>query len=236
MTRKGEFSSAEEVLRHFLVSSAYQTRVAQDKLRLALISTFSNLTLSSFSNFTLCTACALHAHKYSIILEQCRKLMFAHQFNNEPLRILLASLSCGVSQTDQFVSSTLQKYLLRELRMCMDSAKGKSLVWNTSLRRYGPAPSDKSADGDGDDDVADEDRAVTSSAVGYGEKKEELNDRFAAVSKPTKDNPVIVTIYAQACNTVRSYQSALCEFASIFPAHQPVINPIHTPSLPAGRF
>ena len=36
-------------------------------------------------------------------MEQCRKLVSAHKFNNEPLRIMLAA-------TDEFIAATFQKH------------------------------------------------------------------------------------------------------------------------------
>jgi general transcription factor 3C polypeptide 3 (transcription factor C subunit 4) len=140
--------------------------------------------------------------------------MFAHQFNNEPLRILLASLASGLNQTDQLVSSTLQKYLLRELRMMLAAAKGKQLMWNNACRRYAPAQSDKlvDAEAEGEDDVdGDADEEERGAAESAQKGAASVNDRFAVVNRPTKENPVIVTIYAQACTVVRSYQSALCK-------------------------
>jgi len=59
----------------------------------------------------------VHAEQHDIIIEQCRKLIMHHQFNNESLRILLASLVSGLRNTDAFITSTLQKHLFREMKL-----------------------------------------------------------------------------------------------------------------------
>jgi general transcription factor 3C polypeptide 3 (transcription factor C subunit 4) len=38
LTQKGQFEAADEILRHIIVSNAYQARERQDSIRLALIS------------------------------------------------------------------------------------------------------------------------------------------------------------------------------------------------------
>ena len=87
-------------------------------------------------------------------------------------------------------------------------------MWNSALRRYGPSASDKAVgqeceeEGEREEEEGDAEGSV---APQQNAQKEDIGERFAIVNKPTKDNPVIVTVYAQACTTVRSYQSALCE-------------------------
>ncbi|EAU87482.2 hypothetical protein CC1G_02241 [Coprinopsis cinerea okayama7 len=95
LTKRDQFDLADEILRHILVSNAYQAQERQDAIRIALIT------------------CALHAHSHPTIVDQCRKLITRYQFNNEPLRLLLASLSSGLRPTDAFITSTLQKHLFR---------------------------------------------------------------------------------------------------------------------------
>ena len=76
--------------------------------------------------------------------------MNTHQFNNEPFRILLASLASGYQATDGFLASTLSKHLLRELKASDTALKNpESLRWNPVLKRYG---TNAKAD---DDDEAD---------------------------------------------------------------------------------
>ena len=84
-------------------------------------------------------------------MEQSRKLINAYQFNNEPLRILLASLGNGLRATDAFLASTLSKHLLREIKLADAALKKPDAVrWNTTLRRYGLGTNK------GDDDDVDE--------------------------------------------------------------------------------
>ncbi|EPS96052.1 hypothetical protein FOMPIDRAFT_1151328 [Fomitopsis schrenkii] len=178
LTRRGQYNLAQEVLRHILYSSAYQGRLAQDSIRLALIT------------------CAIHVGQFPTAVEQSRKLVNAYQFNNEPLRILLASLGNGLRATDAFLASTLSKHLLREIRLA-DAAlkKPDAIRWNTTLRRYGLGTSK----GGDVDDVDEEDEAPREGSVASSEK----------ARLPTKANPVNVAVYGQICLAAKSYQSAL---------------------------
>ncbi|TDL19819.1 TPR-like protein [Rickenella mellea] len=183
LTRLDQYDMAEEVLRHVLVSFVYQSRVSQDKLRLALITI------------------GIHQQKPTIVMEHSRKLISAYQFNNEPFRILLASLASGLPSTDLFITSTFQKQLFREMKLTDAAVKGKNIQWMAGSRRYAPVSGGK--DKDVDEDVE----------AGGGEDEEQMREdvmeKFAKPEKPTKDNPVTVTIYGQTCNAVKSYQSAL---------------------------
>ncbi|KAH9921621.1 TPR-like protein [Fomitopsis serialis] len=178
LTRRGQYNLAQEVLRHILYSSAYQSRLAQDSIRLALMT------------------CAIHVGQFPTAVEQSRKLINAYQFNNEPLRILVASLGSGLRATDAFLASTLSKHLLREIKLA-DAAlrKPDAVRWNSTLRRYGLGSS-KSGDGD---DVDEEDDAPREGSTVSEEK----------ASLPTKGNPVNVAVYGQICLAAKSYQSAL---------------------------
>ena len=147
-----------------------------------------------------CVACSIHARKFGFVVEQARKLVNAHQFNNEPLRILIASLGSGLQATDAFLVSTLSKHLLRELKVSDVAVKNRdALRWNATLRRYGPAGASSRAE--------EPDEALEDHVDGA---KDETNGAGALV--PTKDNPVNVALYGQLCLASRSYQSALCEW------------------------
>ncbi|CCM04149.1 uncharacterized protein FIBRA_06311 [Fibroporia radiculosa] len=185
LTKRGQYDSAHEILRHITYSSAYQTRVAQDTIRLALIT------------------CAIQGEQFSVVVEQSRKLVLAYQFNNEPLRVLLMSLSNGHRATDAFLVSTLAKHLLRELKLADTALKNpEALRWNSVLRRYGLGSSgSKGAD---DDDTDDEEDALKE-----GTPTGETSDGREKTKLPTKGNPVSIAIYGQICLAARSYQSAL---------------------------
>ncbi|KAI1783533.1 TPR-like protein [Ganoderma leucocontextum] len=178
LTRRGQYDLGDEVLRHLLFSNAFQPRSSQDSIRLGIIT------------------CAIHADQFQTVVEQARKLINAHQFNNEPIRVLISSLGSGLRATDAFLVSTLSKHLLRETRLA-DAAVNNpdALRFNTAQRRYG-LPGSVKAD---PDEAADEDEDVESSAVAELEKSK----------LPTKPNPLNVAVYGQILLAARSYQSAL---------------------------
>ena len=184
------------MLRHLLFSNAFQTRSSQDSIRLGIISELLHTIVSSRTEGELCVACAIHADQFQTVVEQARKLINGHQFNNEPIRVLMSSLGSGLRATDAFLVSTLSKHLLRETRLA-DAAVNNpdALRFNTAQRRYGlPGP----AKADPDDVPEDED--VESAAVAELEKSK----------LPTKPNPLNVAVYGQILLAARSYQSALC--------------------------
>ncbi|KAM5536661.1 hypothetical protein V8D89_009756 [Ganoderma adspersum] len=178
LTRRGQYDMGDEVLRHLLFSNAFQTRSSQDSIRLGIIT------------------CAIHADQFQTVVEQARKLINGHQFNNEPIRVLISSLGSGLRATDAFLASTLSKHLLRETRLA-DAAVNNpdALRFNTAQRRYG-LPGSAKAD---PDDAPDDDEDVESLAVAELEKSK----------LPTKPNPLNVAVYGQILLAARSYQSAL---------------------------
>ncbi len=137
-------------------------------------------------------------------MEQCRKLINTHQFNNEPYRILLASLGNGPHATDAFLASTLSKHLLRELRSGDAALKNPgALKWNGTTKRFGLSGSGLKVE---DDD--EEEPPAPSASGGSGLTAAEQP------KLPTKENPIGVAVYGQICLAAKSYQSALCEFFS----------------------
>ncbi|KAJ3881396.1 hypothetical protein F5051DRAFT_397138 [Lentinula edodes] len=205
LTKRNQYELADEVLRHMLLSNAYMTSEFQVSLRLAIIS------------------CAIETRHYPVVVEQCRKLISSNQFNNELYRLLLASLSSGLRPTDSFITSTLQKFFFREMKLSDVAVKDPELLkWNVALKRWAPInPStlssggrkdrdkdrdkDKDNDKDGADDLGEED-----SDVGGGGTAE--NDTVSSNDRPilpTKDNPLTVAIYGQMCIAAKSYQSAI---------------------------
>ena len=130
-------------------------------------------------------------------VEQSRKLINAHQYNNEPLRILLATLSSGLRNTDAFLASTLTKHLLREVRSNDAALKNPdALKWNPVLKRYG-------AGGKVDEEEEDVGAEPNVNVPDAGESQPRPR-------LPTKENPVGVALYGQICLAAKSYQSALC--------------------------
>ncbi|EKM52010.1 uncharacterized protein PHACADRAFT_150922 [Phanerochaete carnosa HHB-10118-sp] len=195
LTRRGQYDDAQEILRHILYSNAFQERVHLDTIRCALIT------------------CSIAAARYDTVVEQARKLVNAHQFNNEPLRILLASLASGYHATDSFLASTLSKHMLRELRSYDSALKNPdALRWNPILKRYGVGTK---AEEEEDADVLEgASRDESESAGGSGAPK-----------LPSKESPIGVTIYGQICLAAKSYQSAIFYLLHAYDycPHDPVI-------------
>ena len=199
LAQRGQSALADEILRHILISNGYSSGEWQNTIRIAIcgkhFGTFHKL------KFNPSPAIAIQTHNYAVVLEQCRKLMTVHQFNNEPLRLLLSFLSSGLRPTDAFITSTLQKHLFREIKLTDAAVNNpETLKWNAVTRRWGPVVPGRigdaaEVDGDGEDD----DLGSRSS-----EERPDL---------PTKSNPVIIALYGQICIAARSYQSALCKFS-----------------------
>ncbi|KAL9710688.1 transcription factor TFIIIC subunit tfc4 [Leucoagaricus gongylophorus] len=188
LTRHGQSDLANEVLSHILLSNAYQTRARQDVIRLSLITV------------------AIATRDYRAAVDHSRKLITAHQFNNEPLRILLASLSSGFVPTDSFITSTLQKHLFREMKLSDTAVKHPEMLkWNPLNRRYAPTGSKAAEQGQEEEDNDNVSRDVGTSSTGA--PASEAKPGIPPI--PTAFNPVIITIYGQICIAAKSYQSAI---------------------------
>ena len=187
-----------------LFSNAYQNQRAQDTLRLALIGTYTIPPRHAAWSLTPRIACAIRARDYKAVVEHGRKLIFIYQFNNEPIRILLASLASGHRQLDAFVASAFQKAMLREVRFSdLAVSHPEQVKWNSSKRRFfnsaGASKSEYDDEGEGE-----------------GEDSADLNQmQLDAPSLPKKQNPLLITMYGQSCT---SYQSAICTFRGGFPS------------------
>lgn len=185
-----------------LYCSGFQKRSSLDTIRCSLISECQPRTLNQNLTNPVSKACAIHAGRYDVVVEQSRKLVNGHQFNNEPIRILLGSLGNGLHATDAFVASTLTKHMLREIRSVDTALKSpESLRWNPTLRRYGIGTT-SGENNDGDEGDADKDEAQATTAAGQSTEQPKL---------PSKSNPIIVALYGQLCLALKSYQSALCK-------------------------
>jgi len=180
LAQRGQHELADEILRHIQCSNAYQTRAAQDTLRLAIMT------------------CAIHSRRHQVVVEQARKLINVHQFNNEPVRILLACLASGLHQTDAFIASPFQKHMLREVKFAdLAINHREQLRWNPHKRRFGVSGGSKTAEDD-DDDAGEEHAG-----------DEESQQVMDLPKPPTKPNPNILALYGQFCITAKSYQSAI---------------------------
>ncbi|RDB18196.1 Transcription factor tau subunit sfc4 [Hypsizygus marmoreus] len=184
LTTRGQYEVADEILRHILVSNAYQARERQDTIRLALI------------------ACAIAEQRPTVVVEHARKLITVHQFNNELQRILIAVLSSGLRPTDAFITSTLQKHLFREMKLADTAVKNPEVLrWNPLNKRYAPTATVKAGDaGEPGDEDADDVEPGTPASPEKDTPRTEI---------PTKNNPIIVAIYGQICIAAKSYQSAI---------------------------
>ena len=125
--------------------------------------------------------------------------MFMHQFNNEPFRLFLVALASGLPQTDEFVDTRLQKFILREMRIS-EAAVKDNVAWVQNSRRYALPRSTKPTE-DNDEDDDDEADSVENTLAKV---------RQEGTMKPSKDNPVVVAIHGLSCLACKSYQSAIC--------------------------
>jgi general transcription factor 3C polypeptide 3 (transcription factor C subunit 4) len=80
------------------------------------------------------------------------------------------------------------------------------LRWNPLNKRYAPVTPSKAGEADDADEVEDE---VTEGPVG---------EKVELPPTPTKNNPIVVTVYGQICIAAKSYQSAICAFLACFHA------------------
>ncbi|KAG0701633.1 hypothetical protein DFH29DRAFT_806009 [Suillus ampliporus] len=195
LTKRGGYDQAEEVLRHVLLSNAYRDPNLQNTIRIAIIT------------------CAIFAGRFSVAVEQCRKIINTHQFNNEAFRLLLVSLASGHRPTDSFVSSTLQKHALRELRLHDAAVKTPELLkWNVVGRKYNLSSSGKEEPSKANEveEEGDEEAEIPGPTEIPGPAESNATEK-TAVRMPTKNNPIIVTLYGQMSLAAKSYQSAICK-------------------------
>ncbi|KAJ6588829.1 hypothetical protein B0H19DRAFT_1248427 [Mycena capillaripes] len=177
LTKRGQFEVAEEILKHILLSVAYRSLESQTSIRMAIIT------------------CGVAAQRYPAVVEHCRKVMGSHQFNNEPLRILVAALASGLHSTDAFIVSPLQKALYREMKLSHLTAKSPELVkWVKQMKRFS-MPTSKMEEVNDDEDV--------------GGEEDPVGDAPTLPDAARKSNPAITALYGQMCVAAKSYQSAI---------------------------
>ncbi|KAI4293967.1 hypothetical protein K525DRAFT_274730, partial [Schizophyllum commune Loenen D] len=179
VTRDGDYPLAEEILRHMMLSNAYVSQARQNTLRIAL------------------ATCAIAAQRFDTVVEQMRKIVCTHQFNDEPIRLLLASLASGLWPTDAFIRATLQKFLFREMKLRDAASVTPDLVRWVPGRRWTYAGGAGGAKGEEEDDEEDK-----------GEK-DEGSGSADRPPLPKEYSPVNMIAYGMTCVAARSYQSAL---------------------------
>ncbi|KAJ7734190.1 hypothetical protein DFH07DRAFT_129989 [Mycena maculata] len=184
VTEAGNYETADEVLRHLLMSSAYQLPKTQDTIRIALMT------------------CASAAGQFPVVVEQSRKLLTNHQFHNDPLRIMMASIGSGLRPTDAFVATAFQKYLHREMRLLDAAANSpESLVWSQQGKRFSLNSVDAETDAEEVQEEGQEERKPVVST------RKKQRPRLPDIAKA--HNPVIVALYGQMCLVTKSFQSAI---------------------------
>ncbi|CCO34239.1 Transcription factor tau 131 kDa subunit AltName: Full=TFIIIC 131 kDa subunit [Rhizoctonia solani AG-1 IB] len=139
------------------------------------------------------------------ITEYARRLITRHQFSNDALRLLLASLGGGITAAEAFVDSALQKYFFREMVQFERAAKGEPAVFVGGGRNRWDFGGGKS----GNDE--DDGEGVGPSTKGSGPSAS-ANASNPHPVLPTKESPAYATAYGQISGGTRSYQSAICEF------------------------
>ena len=129
--------------------------------------------------------------------EHVCKIIFAYQFNNESIRILLAALASGHRQLDAFVASTFQRAMLRQVRFSgLVFNHPEQIKWNSSKRRFfnsGAAAKSEYDEGEGEDNTSADLNQTQVDAPGF----------------PKKPNSCLVTTYGHSCT---SYQRIICVF------------------------
>ncbi|KAF9034944.1 hypothetical protein BJ165DRAFT_1409809 [Panaeolus papilionaceus] len=194
LTKRGQDDVAEEILQLVTVSNAYQPQHRQISICIALIT------------------CSILAERSDVVVEQAHKLIMTHQFNNEPLRILLDSLPSGLKLTDSFFTSMLRKYLFREMKLSDMAVKNPWILrWDGLNRRYAAAattsdPAWKNKAEDVDKEKANDETPAPTTGGGGATATANVE---RAPRIPTKKNPVIVAIHGQIYVAAKSYQGAI---------------------------
>ncbi|KAJ7512667.1 TPR-like protein [Mycena galericulata] len=183
LTIRGQHEKGYEVLKHISLSNPFRAPKYQNPIRLAIIT------------------CAVFAQDFPVIVDNCRKVMSAHQFNNEPLRLLLAAISSGLRATDAFITSTLQKVISREMRVWHFIAKMPDQVrWVQQAKRFSLPhlkPEDVNDDGDGDGDAGGQQETVA------------IDDAHPLPDAARKASPVVTALYGQMSVAAKGYQTAI---------------------------
>ena len=220
MTRSGEYAIADEVLRHMMQSNAFVTFRDQTSLRLALLGAPCIPSDRDQKNLTILSqACATVQRDYSAIQEHSRRLVFSHQFNNDPLRLYLACLGGGIYTVDTFIDTNFQKLMRREIDIYKLVASGADKKWNPARNRWAvkeASHKESSAKAASTNDSEEEGSEAESGKAKGGKKTQGSAIRAAdpSPSSVTGESPILLALYGQLSSTSKSYQSALCQFKS----------------------
>ncbi|CCO35244.1 General transcription factor 3C polypeptide 3 AltName: Full=Transcription factor IIIC 102 kDa subunit [Rhizoctonia solani AG-1 IB] len=163
---------------------------------------FSGLKRQSKRSKTEDMAVAVQERDVKDITEYARRLITRHQFSNDALRLLLASLGGGITAAEAFVDSALQKYFFREMVQFERAAKGEPAVFVGGGRNRWDFGGGKS----GNDE--DDGEGVGPSTKGSGPSAS-ANASNPHPVLPTKESPAYATAYGQISGGTRSYQSAI---------------------------
>lgn len=152
----------------------------------------------------------MRTRSYDKITENSRRLAQLHQFRADPYFIMLASLGGGGQKAHiAWMSSTLQKFIHRDLRISDDAVKGLKLNYNSFSRRYAPIVKTGLSRNLGDEmdepEEEQQDEGEEGSAVGMGEVQQEG-------VLPKKSSVPLNVIYGQHMLSAKAYQSALCRY------------------------
>ncbi|CAE6500210.1 unnamed protein product, partial [Rhizoctonia solani] len=182
--RKDRYVEARDLLNKLSLSNAYQEWKKQNTIWFALL------------------AIAVQVHDVKDIVEYARKLITRHQFNNDALRLLLASLGGGMTAAEAFVDSALQKYFFREMVQFERAAKGEPAVFVGGGRNRWDFGGGKSGNDEDDGDGAGPSTKGSGTSAG-------ANVSNPHPVLPTKESPAYTTAYGQISGGTRSYQSAI---------------------------
>jgi general transcription factor 3C polypeptide 3 (transcription factor C subunit 4) len=91
-----------------------------------------------------------------------------------------------------------------------------NLRWNPLIKRYALKGGSTKDEGEGEDEEEEDGGNGDPSAVNISSNEASDSKTAATPPLPTKENPLIVTIYGQICIAAKSYQSAICESSSLF--------------------
>ncbi|KAF8704762.1 TPR-like protein, partial [Rhizoctonia solani] len=181
---RGLYTEARDLLNKLSLSNAYQEWKKQNTIWFALLTV------------------AVQERHAKDITEYARRLITRHQFSNDALRLLLASLGGGITAAEAFVDSALQKYFFREMIQFERAAKGEPAVFVGGGRNRWDFGNGKS----GNDE--DDGEGTGPSAKGSGPSAS-ANASNPHPVLPTKESPTYVTAYGQISGGTRSYQSAI---------------------------
>ncbi|KZT51273.1 TPR-like protein [Calocera cornea HHB12733] len=197
LVRRGEYSEADHMLRHVSYSVVFSKPKYQDALMLAHM------------------AGAMFTGDFGMLKEHTRKMMFHHQFNNDGIRIFMAVLGNNLDAYIAFTETKLGKFWLRELRTAQMAVRGEKLRYHSARQRWsvpykaGAVPDRDAMD---EDDASSEGEQEQGPALSRAPHNATRRQEPREIPLPTKENPVMYTVYGHMLMSVRSFQGALFYF------------------------